>query len=165
MGDRDLKGMKASEILRSAHNAYVEEDRLPAHILNPAAGKPVSPVLFGDTCRFLADKVDEEVEQARRDAVISSAKPMGWIWDAIRNGEDWPEPLPDETFKDYMERCFSVLPRYEDGSPVKFGEDGLREIRSRWCYTPLKEHVVETTLIYDDGERVVARGAGRGRKP
>lgn len=52
-----------------------------------------------------------------------------------------------------------------DGSPVKIGEDGLREIRLRWCYTPLKEHVVETTLIYDDGERVVALGAERVRKP
>lgn len=128
MGAVDLKDMTASELLRWAANGNPDNGYSAAHqkLFSALSGESYGMT----TCdadarnlRALADKIDAEIEAARKDAVKESKKPMWWFRSAIRRGEDWPEPRDGEKFREYLERCFIPRPRYEDGEPVQFGED------------------------------------------
>lgn len=70
-----------------------------------------------------------------------------------------------EPIGDWLDRWFVPRPRYEDGELVQFGDDGLFEIRLRRCYLPLQKHVLETTLVYEDGEQIVLDEDGRVKRP
>lgn len=80
---------------------------------------------------IIADKVEHELEAARREAVREAKKPMWWFQCAIKRGEDWPEPRDDETFREYLNRCFILRPRDESGEPVQFGESDVEWIDKR----------------------------------
>lgn len=129
MTDKDPKDMTASELLRWAANGQTNEygfSTVHGKLLSALSGKPFAESTNTEDAQnilALADRLDAEIEAARRDAVKESKKPMRWFRSAIRQGEDWPEPRDGEKFREYLRRCFILLPRYEDGEPVRFGED------------------------------------------
>ena len=75
-----------------------------------------------DAYEALADKIDAELAEARKDAIRESKKPMWWFRNAIKCGYDWPEPRDGEKFRDYLHRCFLPRPRFEDGEPVQISD-------------------------------------------
>ncbi|WP_288072434.1 hypothetical protein [Adlercreutzia caecimuris] len=128
MERKDPKDMTASELLRHIARTVEDEECASDAItwLRMKAGTEETPNYGGEMANALeavSDKIDIEVAEARRDAVKESRKPMRWFRSAIRQGEDWPEPRDGEKFREYLRRCFILLPRYEDGEPVRFGED------------------------------------------
>ncbi|EOS50945.1 hypothetical protein [Adlercreutzia caecimuris] len=128
MERKDPKDMTASELLRHIARTVEDEECASDAItwLRMKAGTEETPNYGAEMANALeavANKIDAEIEAARRDAVKESKKPMRWFRSAIRQGEDWPEPRDGEKFREYLRRCFILLPRYEDGEPVRFGED------------------------------------------
>lgn len=132
MTGKDPKDMTASELLRWAANG--DDDEHGNHIAVHKLVSALSGMAYEETgfdrdrrnILALADKIDDEIEAARRDAVKESKKPMWWFRSAIRQGGDWPAPHDGEKFREYLKRCFIPRPRYEDGEPVDesdFGED------------------------------------------
>lgn len=131
MTDKDPKDMTASELLRWAANNDEYISPINGDSWTTYSGKLKSFVEWesGDwpndarLCDCLADKIDAELAEARKEAVNESKKPMWWFRSAIKLGEDWPEPRDGEKFRDYLHRCFLPRPRFEDGEPVQFGDD------------------------------------------
>lgn len=134
MTDKDPKDMTASELVRWVEN-YT--DIMCRACREMGFGCDAAEV--GDCEKaldFIADKIDAELAQARKEAVNESKKPMWWFRSAIKRGEDWPEPRDGEKFRDYLHRCFLPRPRYEDGEVV-----GVREYED-----------IQGYCVYDDGE-------------
>lgn len=144
MTDKDPKDMTASELLRWAANNDEYISPINGDSWTTYSGKLKSFVELesGDwpndarLCDCLADKIDAELAQARKEAVNESKKPMWWFRSAIKLGEDWPEPRDGEKFRDYLHRCFLPRPRFEDGEVV-----GVREYED-----------IQGYCVYDDGE-------------
>lgn len=126
MTDKDPKDMTASELLRWAANGepyngvdgsrwtYLTE-KIKALVEDVTGKWPSDHEAFS----IIADKIDAELAEARKDAIRESRKPMWWFRNAIKCGYDWPEPRDGEKFRDYLHRCFLPRPRYEDGEPVQ----------------------------------------------
>lgn len=131
MTDKDPKDMTASELLRLA-------DSHPCSMCHLVMAGDESCATTGcaEWAYRLADKIDAELAEARKEAVNESKKPMWWFRSAIEHGEDWPEPRDGEKFRDYLHRCFLPRPRFEDGEVV-----GVREYED-----------IQGYCVYDDGE-------------
>jgi len=122
MTDKDLKDMTASELLRKAGNGY--EGASGTVMTNLIDLMGLSRKIRHSECFYdLADKIDAELAQDRKEAVEESKKPMWWFRAAIERGEGWPEPREGESFRHYLDRCFLPRPRFEDGEPVQFGDE------------------------------------------
>lgn len=126
MTDKDPKDMTASELLRWAANGEpyngvdgnrwtYPTEKIKALVEDVTGEWPSDHEAFS----IIADKIDAELAQARKEAVNESKKPMWWFRSAIEHGEDWPEPRDGEKFRDYLHRCFLPRPRFEDGEPVQ----------------------------------------------
>lgn len=129
MTDKDPKDMTASELLRWATNGEpyngVDGNRWTyptakiKALVEDVTGKwPSDHEAFS----IIADKIDAELAEARKDAIRESRKPMWWFRNAIKCGYDWPEPRDGEKFRDYLHRCFLPRPRFEDGEPVQISD-------------------------------------------
>lgn len=143
MTDKDPKDMTASELLRWAASGEpyngVDGNRwtyptakIKALVEDVTGEWPSDHEAFS----IIADKIDAELAEARKDAIRESKKPMWWFRNAIKCGYDWPEPRDGEKFRDYLHRCFLPRPRYEDGEVV-----GVREYED-----------IQGYCVYDDGE-------------
>lgn len=126
MTDKDPKDMTASELLRWATNGEpyngvdgnswtYPTEKIKALVEDVTGEWPSDHEVFS----IIADKIDAELSEARKDAIRESRKPMWWFRNAIKCGYDWPEPRDGEKFRDYLHRCFLPRPRYEDGEPVQ----------------------------------------------
>lgn len=131
MTDKDPKDMTASELLR-------QSDSNPCSMCHLVLAGDESCATTGcaEWAYRLADKIDAELAEARKDAIRESKKPMWWFRNAIKCGYDWPEPRDGEKFRDYLHRCFLPRPRFEDGEVV-----GVREYED-----------IQGYCVYDDGE-------------
>lgn len=134
MTDKDPKDMTASELMRYLHDRNSSCSCFMCNkVLNiVGCGEHVC----ADAYEALADKIDAELAEARKDAIRESKKPMWWFRNAIKCGYDWPEPRDGEKFRDYLHRCFLPRPRFEDGEVV-----GVREYED-----------IQGYCVYDDGE-------------
>ena len=121
MTDKDPKDMTASELLR-------QSDSNPCSMCHLVLAGDESCATTGcaEWAYRLADKIDAELSEARKDAIRESKKPMWWFRKAIKCGYDWPEPRDGEKFSDYLHRCFLPRPRFEDGEPVQ--QDDLFQV-------------------------------------
>ena len=92
MTDKDPKDMTASELLR-------QSDSNPCSMCHLVLAGDESCATTGcaEWAYRLADKIDAELAEARKDAIRESKKPMWWFRNAIKRGEDWPEPRDGET--------------------------------------------------------------------
>lgn len=148
MTDKDPKDMTASELLRNTASS-IETHQRSLEYLNMADSINLLREMFcvvenetsysidlANTLVAIADKIDAELSEARKDAIRESKKPMWWFRNAIKCGYDWPEPRDGEKFRDYLHRCFLPRPRFEDGEVV-----GVREYED-----------IQGYCIYDDGE-------------
>ena len=148
MTDKDPKDMTASELLRNTASS-IETHQRSLEYLNMADSINLLREMFcvvenetsysidlSNTLVAIADKIDAELAEARKDAIRESKKPMWWFRSAIKRGEDWPEPRDGEKFRDYLHRCFLPRPRFEDGEVV-----GVREYED-----------IQGYCVYDDGE-------------
>lgn len=125
MTGKDPKDMTASELLRSGNsNCGLCIMLTDGDCANHGCEKIYS---------VLADKIDAELAEARKDAIRESKKPMWWFRAAISHGEDWAEPRKGESFRHYLNRCFLPRPRFEDGEPVQFGEEVELHYKSGGC--------------------------------
>lgn len=126
MTDKDPKDMTASELVRWATNGEpyngvdgnswtYPTEKIKALVEDVTGEWPSDHEAFS----IIADKIDAELAEARKDAIRESKKPMWWFRNAIKCGYDWPEPRDGEKFRDYLHRCFLPRPRYEDGEPVQ----------------------------------------------
>lgn len=126
MTDKDPKDMTASELVRWAANGEpyngvdgnswtYPTEKIKALVEDVTGEWPSDHKAFS----IIADKIDAELAEARKDAIRESRKPMWWFRNAIKCGYDWPEPRDGEKFRDYLHRCFLPRPRYEDGEPVQ----------------------------------------------
>lgn len=142
MTGKDPKDMTASDLLRkSAMRETDEWGNITPHVklFSALSGTDASITDYverGDLLLLLADKIDAELAEARKDAIRESKKPMWWFRNAIKCGYDWPEPRDGEKFRDYLHRCFLPRPRFEDGEVV-----GVREYED-----------IQGYCVYDDGE-------------
>lgn len=125
-----MEEMTASEILRRS-----ADDNWSTGVAGIAIALDAAEC-NGRVFELLANKIDAELAEARKEAVNESKKPMWWFRSAIKRGEDWPEPRDGEKFRDYLHRCFLPRPRFEDGEVV-----GVREYED-----------IQGYCIYDDGE-------------
>lgn len=129
MTDKDPKDMTVSELLRKAAIRETDEyGNITPHVkmFSALAGEDAAMTDYvdrGGLMRQLADKIDAELAEARKEAVNESKKPMWWFRSAIKCGYDWPEPRDGENFRDYLHRCFLPRPRFEDGEPVQMGDE------------------------------------------
>lgn len=120
MTDKDPKDMTASELVRWAVSSTgVRCDACEKMGLGCSEENDGSCANARD---YIADKIDAELAQARKEAVNESKKPMWWFRSTIKFGEDWPEPRDGEKFRDYLHRCFLPRPRFEDGEPVQISD-------------------------------------------
>lgn len=135
MTDKDPKDMTASDLLRNTASS-IETHQRSLEYLNMADSINLLREMFcvvenetsysidlANTLVAIADKIDAELSEARKDAIRESKKPMWWFRAAISQGEDWAEPQEGESFRHYLDRCFLPRPRFEDGEPVQFGDD------------------------------------------
>lgn len=143
MGAVDPNDMTAAELLRWSANYTMfyhwgnPWNKLAIAILGLDPEKArAQEVHVTDAFSRLADKIDAELAEARKDAIRESKKPMWWFRNAIKCGYDWPEPRDGEKFRDYLHRCFLPRPRFEDGEVV-----GVREYED-----------IQGYCVYDDGE-------------
>lgn len=121
MTDKDPKDMTASELLRWVAD-YA--DITCRKCREMGFGCDTGEASYCEQAwEHIADKIDAELAQARKEAVNESKKPMWWFRSAIKRGEDWPEPRDGEKFRDYLHRCFLPRPRFEDGEPVQMGDE------------------------------------------
>lgn len=129
MTDKDPKDMTASELLRWATNGepYNGVDgnswtyptgKIKAIVEDVTGEWPSDHEAFS----IIADKIDAEFAEARKDAIRESKKPMWWFRNTIKCGYDLPEPRDGEKFRDYLHRCFLPRPRFEDGEPVQISD-------------------------------------------
>ncbi len=143
MTDKDPKDMTASELVRWATNGEpyngvdgnswtYPTEKIKALVEDVTGEWPSDHEAFS----IIADKIDAELAEARKDAIRESRKPMWWFRNAIKCGYDWPEPRDGEKFRDYLHRCFLPRPRFEDGEVV-----GVREYED-----------IQGYCVYDDGE-------------
>lgn len=143
MTDKDPKDMTASELVRWAANGEpyngvdgnswtYPTEKIKA-LVEDVTGEWPS---YHEAFSIIADKIDAELAEARKDAIRESRKPMWWFRNAIKCGYDWPEPRDGEKFRDYLHRCFLPRPRFEDGEVV-----GVREYED-----------IQGYCVYDDGE-------------
>lgn len=143
MTDKDPKDMTSSELLRWAANGEpyngvdgnrwtYPTEKIKALVEDVTGEWPSDHEAFS----IIADKIDAELAEARKDAIRESKKPMWWFRNAIKCGYDWPEPRDGEKFRDYLHRCFLPRPRFEDGEVV-----GVREYED-----------IQGYCVYDDGE-------------
>lgn len=132
MTDKDPKDMTASELMRYLHDRNSScSCSMCNKVLNiVGCGEHVC----ADAYEALADKIDAELAEARKDAIRESKKPMWWFRSAIEHGEDWPEPRDGEKFRDYLHRCFIPRPRYEDGEPVPWCDEGVEWNERAFAY-------------------------------
>lgn len=134
MTDKDPKDMTASELLRNTASS-IETHQRSLEYLNMADSINLLREMFcvvenetsysidlANTLVAIADKIDAELSEARKDAIRESKKPMWWFRNAIKCGYDWPEPRDGEKFRDYLHRCFLPRPRFEDGEPVQISD-------------------------------------------
>lgn len=129
MTDKDPKDMTASELLRWAASGEpyngvdgnrwtYPTEKIKALVEDVTGEWPSDHEAFS----IIADKIDAELAEARKDAIRESKKPMWWFRSAIKCGYDWPEPRDGEKFRDYLHRCFLPRPRFEDGEPVQISD-------------------------------------------
>lgn len=126
MTEKDPEDMTVSELLRWAAsgepyngvdgNSWTYPTKKIKALVEDVTGEwPSDHEAFS----IIADKIDAELAEARKDAIRESKKPMWWFRNAIKFGYDWPEPRDGEKFRDYLHRCFLPRPRFEDGEPVQ----------------------------------------------
>lgn len=121
MEQKDRKDMTASELLRWVADCA---DITCRKCREMGFGCDTGEASYCEQVwEHIADKIDAELAQARKEAVNESKKPMWWFRSAIKRGEDWPEPRDGEKFRDYLHRCFLPRPRFEDGEPVQMGDE------------------------------------------
>lgn len=124
MTGKDPKDMTVSELLRSVADRCTSTYTScisSVDLLRTTFGVDMRPTYgqdMADTLLVIADKIDAELAQARKEAVKESKKPMWWFRSAIERGEDWPEPGEGESFRSYLERCFLPRPRWDTGEVV-----------------------------------------------
>lgn len=184
MIDKSFGDMTASELLRWA--AINEKD---CHANSTAHARLFSAVEGRDyyrttddedreALRALADKIDAEISDACRQAVLESKKPIWWFKSAIARGEDWPEPRDDEKFRDYLSRCFILRPRYEDGEPVQWVDPGIDwDDGKSWAFNAIdqagqavalgRDNIAARSAMTDDGRvrRRIAKVLGADDMP
>lgn len=168
-----MEEMTASEMLRDVCDAPGDLDPRPEQMLAKLGWRLAGSCgyytfISSDATRGmcdlfgrLADKIDAELAEAKEKAAYSTDRPLSEVM-AHYTGlyAKGAEPIGD-----WLDRWFVPRPRYEDGELVQFGDDGLFEIRLRRCYLPLQKHVLETTLVYEDGEQIVLDEDGRVKRP
>ncbi|NBJ67749.1 hypothetical protein, partial [Adlercreutzia caecimuris] len=123
MTEKDPKDMTASELLRwcAAEDGMLRVSCTLCMKFYQTCG--CGGHRCEDLLKDIADKIDAEIEAARRDAAKEPRKPMFAIRRIIASGTDWPEPREGEGLRDWLERCWLPRPRYEDGEPVQFGDE------------------------------------------
>lgn len=142
MAEKDPKDMTASELLRWAANGEPNEYGnvfADFKLLSALSGKPYAKINYAEDVqciRNFADKIDAEIEAARRDAAKEPRKPMFAIRRIIASGTDWPEPREGEGLRDWLERCWLPRPRYENGEPVQFGDYDIDWDETDECRNP-----------------------------
>ncbi len=121
MTEKDPKDMTASELLRwcAAEDGMLRVSCTLCMKFYQTCG--CGGHRCEDLLKDIADKIDAEIEAARRDAAKEPRKPMFAIRRIIASGTDWPEPREGEGLRDWLERCWLPRPRYEDGEPVRLG--------------------------------------------
>ena len=120
----DRKSMTASELLRWVANGEENEygtTSVQFKLFEALSNKPYfESTRDDDACNIhaLADKIDAEIEAARRDA-----RNMSFLagFDARIALFDYP-CRKNETLDEWIERCFIQLPLDENGEPVQFGD-------------------------------------------
>ena len=171
MTSKDPKDMTASELLRWTTNGEpyngvdgnswtYPTEKIRALVEDVTGEWPSDHEAFS----IIADKIDAELAEARKDAIRESKKPMWWFRNAIKCGYDWPEPRDGEKFRDYLHRCFLPRPRFEDGEPVQFGDspvglDGVEKfIFTRSCEGSCQMQDADGSMLtVFPGERVKRR--------
>lgn len=114
MTDKDPKDMTASELLRWAANY--------ADIMCRACREMGFGCDDANDCdcdnawEHIADKIDAELAEARNESLLKGAQ----VW-AKANG--WPDFRDGEDFGQWLDRCALPRPRFEDGEPIRFGDD------------------------------------------
>lgn len=127
-----MEEMTASEILR--RNA---DDNWSTGVLGIAFDLNIDEEVYHDSriFRILADKIDAELDEAKKKAAHATEKPLSEVM-AFYTGlyAKGAEPIGD-----WLDRWFIPRPRFEDGEPVQFGDspvglDGVEKfIFTRSC--------------------------------
>ena len=130
------KEMTAAEILRKAAEGGFEgstgETYRNISVLMGAGRN----VLNSETCRALADQIEDEIGEARDESLRQSAE----LW-AKANG--WPEFKEGEDFGQWLDRCSLRLPLV-DGEPL------AKDMVLKGCEKP-----VGGWCVYEDGSGTV----------
>jgi hypothetical protein len=133
MAEKDLKDMTAAELLRWAANGEPNEyGNTVVHLKLLAAlgGKLYSETTYDEDAqniRALADKIDAEIEAARRE--VSEGRFFKTL-DTLIEAHDYPNRRAGEVLSEWLERCFIPRPRDKAGEPVQFGDSNID-----WDYT------------------------------
>lgn len=157
MSSKDPKDMTAGELLRWAANG--EDDEHGNHIAVHKLVSALSGMAYEETgfdrdrrnILALADKIDAEIEEARRAGQYSSVKPCLNLM-AVERG--WPLIRDGEYISEWMSRCFIPRPRFEDGEPVQFGDEV--KTHNSW-----QTSLVTSFKFTEDGSYVYYRWAGK----
>ena len=160
MTEKDPEDMTASELLRHA-------DSNPCSLCHMALRGDESCATTGCASWVyrIADKIDAEIEEARRAGQYSSSSVKPCL-NLLAVDRGWPLIRDGEYVSEWMSRCFIPFPLYDNGEPVQLGEDGVSEVRFRRCYKLCSAHVVECTILDDDGEVLaVIEGGERVKRP
>ncbi len=126
MTGKDPKDMTAAELLRWAANGELDEyglSNVHSKLLSALGGESFANTTTREdreSIRALADKIDAEIEEARRDAVSDT---LLMVLDRLITLNSYPSRREGEQFYQWLKRCFIPRPRFEDGEPVQFGED------------------------------------------
>ena len=126
MDEKDPKDMTASKLLRHIARTVEDEECASDAItwLRMKAGTEEAPnygTEMANALEAVANKIDAEIEVARMDARNIS------FWaglDARIALFDYPR-RKNETFDEWIERCFIQRPLDENGEPVQFGDSDI----------------------------------------
>lgn len=144
MSSKDTKDITASELLRWAANEEPDEyglSNVHSKLLSSLGGKSFAYTTTREdreSIRALADKIDAEIEAARRE--VSEGRFFVTL-DTLIEAHGYPNRRAGEVFGEWPERCFIQRPLDEAGEPVQFGDrdidwdnvGGHRDGRIRWC--------------------------------
>lgn len=184
MTDKSFEDMTASELLRWAalnENDCYANNTAHARLFSAVEGRDYYRTTDDedrDALRAIADKIDAEISDACKQAVLESKKPIRWFKSAIARGEDWPEPREGEKFRDYLSRCFILRPRYEDGEPAQWVDPGIDWDNGKsWAFNAIdqagqavalgKSNVTARSAMTEDGrvKRRIAKVLGADDLP
>lgn len=161
MTGKDPKDMTASELMRYLHDRNSSCSCFMCNkVLNiVGCGEHVC----ADAYEALADKIDAELSQARKESLLQGAQ----VW-AKANG--WPDFREGEDFGQWLVRCAIKRPCFENGEPVQWSDsrDIAWNTDGEWFFNAVKEDGVPIAIgskkmyakasMTDDG-RVVRHAA------